>query len=82
MPRREATLAASRRKRKMVTPMILTDSFLADAGWLFFAAWSAVVTVVSIIAFGRDLLPWRTQLDSASKSQHADPVRPSRPAAR
>jgi len=43
--------------------MILTESFLADAGWLFFAAWSAVVTVVSIIAFGRDLLPSKTPLD-------------------
>ena len=66
----------------MVTSMILTDSFLADAGWLFFAAWSAVVTVVTIIAFGRDLLPWKAQLDSAPKSQHADPVRPAQPTAR
>jgi len=66
----------------MVTFMILTDSFLADAGWLFFAAWSAVVAVVSIIAFGRDLLPWKAPLDSAPESQHADPVRPAQPTAR
>ena len=57
--------------------MILTDLFLADAGWLFFAAWSAVVTVVSIIAFGRDLLPWKAQLDSAPKSLPPDRVRPT-----
>jgi len=66
----------------MVTFMILNDSFLADAGWLFFAAWSAVVAVVSIIAFGRDLLPWKASLDSAPESQHADPVRPAHPTAR
>ena len=57
--------------------MILTDSFLADAGWLFFAAWSAVVAAVSIIAFGRDLLPWKAHLDSAPQSQPADRVRPT-----
>ena len=62
--------------------MILTDSFLADAGWLFFAAWSAVVTVVSIIAFGSDLLPWKARLDSAPKAQPADRVRPVQPTAR
>ena len=62
--------------------MILTESFLADAGWLFFAAWSTVVTIVSIIAFGRDLLPWKAQLDSAPESQHADPVPPAQPTPR
>jgi hypothetical protein len=62
--------------------MILNDSFLADAGWLFFAAWSAVVAAVSIIAFGRDLLPWKTRFDSASELQPADRVRPSQPTAR
>jgi hypothetical protein len=64
----------------MVTPMILTDSFLADAGWLFFAAWSAVVTALSIVAFGRDLIPWK--FDSASESQPADRARPTQPTAR
>jgi hypothetical protein len=54
--------------------MTLNDSFLADAGWLFFAAWSLMVVAVSIVAFGRDLLPWRTHLDPAHKSQPDDDV--------
>jgi hypothetical protein len=62
--------------------MILNDSFLADAGWLFFAAWSAVVAALSIVAFGRDLPPWKAQLDSAPESQHADRIRPAQPTAR
>jgi hypothetical protein len=62
--------------------MILTDSFLADAGWLFFAAWSAVVAALSIVAFGRDLLPWKARFDSAPESQPADRIRPSQPTAR
>jgi len=35
----------------------MTDSYLLDAGWLFFAAWSVVVIVVSVKAFGSDLFP-------------------------
>jgi hypothetical protein len=62
--------------------MTLSDAFLSNAGWLFFAAWSAVVAVVSIMAFGRDLLPWKAQLDSAPKSQPPDRVRPTQPTAR
>jgi len=34
-----------------------TDTFLFNAGWLFFMAWIAVIAGVTIIAFGRDLLP-------------------------
>jgi hypothetical protein len=36
---------------------MMSDSFLSDAGWLFFTAWSVVIGVVSITAFGHDLLP-------------------------
>jgi hypothetical protein len=32
------------------------ESYLLDAGWLFFAGWSLVVVTVSVIAFGRDFL--------------------------
>ena len=35
----------------------MTDSYLLDAGWLFFTAWSIVVIVVSVKAFGSDLFP-------------------------
>lgn len=35
----------------------MSDSYLLNAGWLFFAAWSVVVVLVSIKAFGRDFFP-------------------------
>jgi hypothetical protein len=54
--------------------MTFSDSFLSNAGWLFFAAWTAMVAAVSIIAFGSDLLPRRPHLDS---SHPADQVRPT-----
>lgn len=41
----------------------VSDSFLSNAGWLFFAAWSVIIAVVSAVAFGRDLLRWRPSLD-------------------
>jgi hypothetical protein len=55
--------------------MTISDSFLSNAGWLFFAAWSATVLVVSIVAFGRDLVPRRAHFSPAPKSQAADQVR-------
>jgi hypothetical protein len=33
------------------------DTFLFDAGSIFFATWIAIVAAVTITAFGRDLLP-------------------------
>ena len=45
-----------------------TDTFLFNAGWLFFAVWIAVITSVTIAAFGRELLPWKTNSDAANKS--------------
>jgi hypothetical protein len=42
--------------------MIMTggESYLLDAGWLFFAGWSLMVVTVSVIAFAKDFLalPW------------------------
>lgn len=36
------------------------ESYLLDAGWLFFAGWSLVVVTVGVIAFAKDFLalPW------------------------
>lgn len=45
--------------------MWISDSYLLDAGWLFFAAWSAIVAVVVIDAFGKDLIPFRAPLEPA-----------------
>lgn len=58
-----------------------TDTFLFNAGWLFFAAWISVIAGVSITAFGRDLLPWNSYSDPSSKSP-ADQSRPTQPTAR
>ena len=53
--------------------MAFSESFLSNAGWLFFAAWSALLTAISIAAFGRDLLPWT---NSAPNSQSSNPPAP------
>ncbi len=53
---------------------MLSDSFLSDAGWLFFAAWSAVVAAVSLAAFGRDLLPSRLRLEQPPEAPPTDPA--------
>ena len=50
--------------------MTLSDSVLFDAGWLYFAALTVVVALVSVAAFGRDLLAWKAHLDPA---QHPKP---------
>ncbi|MGO9126822.1 MAG: hypothetical protein ACLP6G_18290 [Terriglobales bacterium] len=50
------------------------ESFLSDAGWVFFAAWSVIVAAVSFAAFGRDLLPSRIRLEPPE----ARPIDPAR----
>jgi hypothetical protein len=37
--------------------VIVAESFLSGAGWLFFTAWSAIVALVSLAAFAEDILP-------------------------
>lgn len=59
-----------------------SDSFLSNAGWIFFAAWSVVVAAVSIAAFGRDLLPFRARIESLPGSRHSDPVPRANPSPR
>jgi hypothetical protein len=53
--------------------MLITDSYLFDAGWLFFAAWSVAVIVVSVAAFGRDFFPSNAQLDPSQDARPGDP---------
>lgn len=57
--------------------MAFSESFLSNAGWLFFAAWSIIIAAISIVAFGRDLLPSPTHLDPAPESQPSKQVRPT-----
>jgi hypothetical protein len=37
--------------------MDLVPVFIFDAGWIFFAAWGTALAALSVIAFGRDILP-------------------------
>ncbi len=55
---------------------MLSDSILSNAGWLFFAAYSAIVAAVSIAAFGPDLLPVKAQVDSPQKTCLLDSAQP------
>jgi hypothetical protein len=57
---------------------MLNDSYLFDAGWLFFAAWTVIVAAVSVAAFGRDFFP-RTQLELAQQDQPQETARPAEP---
>jgi hypothetical protein len=56
--------------------MTLSESFLSNAAWLFFTAWSLIVAVVTIKAFGRDLLPSKKRPDSAQRPFPPDAVAP------
>lgn len=59
-----------------------TDTFLFNAGWLFFAAWIAVVATVTVTAFGRDLLVWRTHSEPVHDPLPAEPVTPNQSSTR
>jgi hypothetical protein len=37
--------------------MDVVQIFILTAEWVFFAAWGMIVATVSVIAFGRELLP-------------------------
>jgi len=47
---------------------MLSDSYLFDAGWLFFAAFTLVVAVVVVTAFRRDLFPSSATLEAEQQS--------------
>jgi len=62
-----------------------TDTFLFNAGSLFFAVWIAIIAGVTVAAFGRDLLPWNAtgHPDPAAHKPHpADQVRPTQSSVR
>ena len=48
-----------------------SDTFLFNAGTIFFAAWIAIIAAVTVTAFGRDLLP-ETRFDQAQERRHVD----------
>jgi hypothetical protein len=49
--------------------MDLAQAFIFDAGWIFFAAWGMVLAVVSVIAFGRDVLGIRRRNTGKNNQQ-------------
>jgi len=57
--------------------MTISDSFLSNAALLFFALWTAVVTAVSVVAFGRDVVPRRVRVSPVPKSKPTDHMRPT-----
>ena len=50
--------------------MDLAQAFIFDLGWVFFAAWGMVLAAVSVIVFGRDVIP-----STNHKPVHGDSVR-------
>jgi hypothetical protein len=58
-----------------------TDTFLFNAGWLFFAAFLAVIAGLTVAAFGRELLPWTSHSDP-TRTSPADHARPTQSSAR
>jgi hypothetical protein len=47
----------------------MSDFYLLDAGWLFFAAWGVVVLLVSWSAFGHDIFPSAHRMDLPPQSK-------------
>jgi len=39
--------------------MRFDEAYLFDAVWIFFAGWSVVLLTLTVIAFGRELIPVR-----------------------
>ena len=56
---------------------MMSDSLFSDAGWFFFAVWSIAVTTVSIMAFGRDLLPSKVANSPARSASSTQVPRPN-----
>lgn len=57
---------------------MLSDSYLFDAGWLFFAALTVVVAMVGVAAFGPDFLRWTADLDPAQQTQSQESKAPGK----
>ncbi len=46
---------------------MMSDSFLSDAGSLFFAIWSLIIGAVTLKAFGRDLISSKARSDTSAR---------------
>ena len=56
----------------------MSDSYLFYVGWVFFAAWSALVFVVSAAAFGRDLFPAPARSERAQRVHSQELAKPGK----
>ena len=54
----------------------MSDSYLFAVGWVFFAAWSALVFIVNLAAFGQDLFPTLAGSEPAQGPGCQDRARP------
>ena len=54
----------------------MMDAYIFEAGWLFFVAWSLIVAVAVILAFGKDLLPSKSQVKPQAAAGGDRPVHP------
>ena len=48
--------------------MDLAQTFIFYAGWIFSIAWGALLAAVSVVAFGRDIIP-KPQRATAEKER-------------
>jgi hypothetical protein len=48
----------------------MTEGFIFDAGWVFFAAWGMVLAAIGVITFGRDALTITPRETSRKTSTH------------
>ncbi len=53
----------------------MSDLYLFDIGWLFFAAWTVMVGVISIKAFAPELFPSKADLLPRPSSQDSTTAR-------
>ncbi len=48
--------------------MDLAQAYIFYAGWIFSIVWGALLAAVSVIAFGRDILPHRAGRNRREKA--------------
>jgi hypothetical protein len=52
--------------------MDLAQVFIFDLGWVFFAAWGTVLAAISVVAFGREILPSHSQGNDKKEAPRTD----------
>jgi hypothetical protein len=55
--------------------MDLAQVFISFVGWAFFAGWGMVLAAISIVAFGRDIIPTAQRATVEKERSNADSFR-------